>query len=155
MIKLAVDTIDRLDFQALSLWLSSEPFLTKGPLVEEFEAKFAEYMGTDYAVMVNSGSSANLLMLSALLCSGQLKKGDRVVIPAVCWATDLSPVMQLGLIPILCDVNLHNAAVCLKDLERVIKDHKPKVLMLVSILGMPPDMEEIVFLTRKYNVIFK
>lgn len=153
MIKLAVDTIDKKDTDALAAWLQTEPFLTKGSLVEEFESKFAAWMGTSYAVMVNSGSSANLLMLSALLCSGQLKRGDSVVIPAVCWATDLAPLMQLGLNPIICEVNLTNASVSLFDLEVIFQNKKPKALILVSILGMPPDMEEITFMCRKHNVI--
>jgi CDP-6-deoxy-D-xylo-4-hexulose-3-dehydrase len=153
MIKLAADTIDTDDFRALSTWLKGEPFLTKGPLVEEFEEQFAAWMGVKFAVMVNSGSSANLLMIQALLCSGQLKKGDKVVLPAVCWATDLAPLMQLGLIPVVCDVNLQNAAVLATDLETIFQKEAPKALLLVSILGMPPAMEEILFLTRKYNVI--
>jgi CDP-6-deoxy-D-xylo-4-hexulose-3-dehydrase len=153
MIKLAVDTIDKVDLLALSVWLQTNPFLTKGPLVEEFEQKFAAYMGTEYAVMVNSGSSANLLMIAALLYSGRLKKGDRVVIPAVCWATDLAPIMQLGLTPIVVDVNLQNASASIESLEAAFRDNDPKALLLVSILGMPPAMEEIVFLTRKYDVI--
>ena len=64
-------------------------------------------MGRKYSVFVNSGSSANLLMLSALKEGGYLKN-DKVVVPSVAWATDLSPVIQLGLDPILCDSNMED-----------------------------------------------
>lgn len=153
MIKLASDTIDNDDLSALTSWISTRPQLTKGKLVVEFEKKFAEYMGMSEAIFVNSGSSANLLLLSGLICQGVLRKGDKVIIPAICWATDISPVMQLGLEPVIVDVNMRNIGIDVAGMEEAFKKHKPKALLLVSVLGMPPDMEEIVYLCRKHDVI--
>lgn len=151
MIKLASDTIDYSDIVALSDWLLSHPRLTQGEKVKEFEAAFAAKMGTEYAVMVNSGSSANLLTIQALLSSDYLKKGDKVILPAVCWATDIAPVIQLGLEPVICDINLNNLAICTEELEMALKKHNPKVMILVSVLGLPPDMEDIAYLCKKYS----
>jgi CDP-4-dehydro-6-deoxyglucose reductase, E1 len=152
MIKLAVDTIDNSDLRALTDWISTRPQLTKGDLVIEFEKKIAGWIGVKEAVFVNSGSSANLLMLYGLMCSGLLKKGDKVVIPAICWATDIAPIIQLGLEPIVVDVNLRNVGADTKTLEEIFSKKKPAALLLVSVLGMAPDMEEIAYLCDKYKV---
>jgi CDP-4-dehydro-6-deoxyglucose reductase, E1 len=149
MIKLAVDTIDNSDLRALTDWISTRPQLTKGDLVIEFEKKIAGWLGVKEAVFVNSGSSANLLMLYGLMCSGLLKKGDKVVIPAICWATDIAPIIQLGLEPIVVDVNLRNVGADTKTLEEIFSKKKPAALLLVSVLGMAPDMEEIAYLCDK------
>lgn len=153
MIKLAQDTIDKQDIENLSGWLLTMPKLTQGELCALFEEKFAKKMGIDTCTFVNSGSSANLIALYGLIASGYLKKGDSVVIPALCWSTDIAPVVQLGLNPILCDINLRNLAVCPVELEKILSRDKPKVLMLVSVLGMPPDMEEIAYLCKKNDCL--
>ena len=75
--------------------------LTMANNVREFERAFATYVGAPFAVMCNSGSSANLLALAALtnhLRSKKLSVGDEVLIPAVCWSTSLWPIMQVGLV---------------------------------------------------------
>ncbi len=153
MIQLAKDTIDHDDMKALSGWLLTDPRLTKGELCEKFECDFAKKMGVNYAVFVNSGSSANLLALYGLMCSGKLSKGDKVIVPAVSWATDIAPVVQLGLEPVLCDINLRNLAICISELELILQKKKPKALLLVSVLGLPPDIEDIAYLCKKHDCI--
>ena len=100
MITLVKDTIDNKDIDRLVDWLKTYPRLTKGPVTLEFEEKFSKWLGRKYSVFCNSGSSANLLMLSALQQGGYLKN-NKVVVPSVAWATDLAPVIQLGLDPTL------------------------------------------------------
>lgn len=153
MISLVGDTIDREDIDALAEWLKTYPRLTKGALTVEYEQKFSNWLGTKYSTFVNSGSSANLLMLSTLMEAGKLKVGDRVIVPALSWATDLAPVMQLGLEPILCDCNLEDFSVNLNDLERLMKSEKPKALILVSALGLVPDMFRIVKLCEFHDCL--
>lgn len=150
-IKLVQDTIDNKDVDQLIEWLKTYPKLTKGPLTIELEEKFAKWIGTKYSVFVNSGSSANLLMLyivKHLLQGEQLK----VAVPSLCWATDLSPIIQLGMKPYLVDCNLDNLSVNLKHLEDIFKIRKPHVLLLVSVLGLAPDMDKIVELCKTYGV---
>ena len=144
MIKLVEDTIDNNDIDRLIEWLKTYPRLTKGPVTEQLEAKWAKESGTKYSVFCNSGSSANLLMLQVLLETGRLTQGDSVVVPGLAWATDLAPVIQLGLNPIVCDVNLQDLSADLEDLEDIFKSLKPKALILVSVLGLVPDMTELV-----------
>ena len=83
-------------------------WLTMGSEVQAFEHEWARWVGTDHAVMVNSGSSALLVMLSALVELGRLKRGDEVIVPAVGWSTSLFSIAQAGLTPVLVDVDLHS-----------------------------------------------
>jgi len=92
-------------------------------------------------------------MLYSLVESGKVNAGDKVVVPAVSWATDLAPVCQLGLTPILCDCNLHDLSADLNFLEDLMVKNRPKVLMLVSVLGLVPEMDKVVELCDKYGVI--
>lgn len=152
MIKLVQDTIDKNDIDQLIEWLKTYPRLTKGPLTIELEEKFAKWVGTKYSIFVNSGSSANLLMLYAIkeICKDRYIK---VVVPNLCWATDLSPVLQIGMEPILCDCNLDDLSVDLNHLEEIFQKENPSVLLLVSVLGLSPDMDKIIKLCKKYSVV--
>jgi CDP-6-deoxy-D-xylo-4-hexulose-3-dehydrase len=101
-IDLVQDTIDNQDIDQLISWLQTYPRLTKGNVTIDFEKKFANWIGSDHAVFVNSGSSANLLMIYALKYSNKLKN-NKICVPSLCWATDLAPVLQFDLEPVLID----------------------------------------------------
>jgi CDP-6-deoxy-D-xylo-4-hexulose-3-dehydrase len=152
MIKLAEDTIDNVDMDNLANWIKTYPRLTKGELTIQFEKKWSSYINSKYSTFVNSGSSANLLMLYALIESKKIKVGDKVIVPAVSWATDLAPVIQLGLIPVLCDCNLVDYSLDLQHLENLAKEHNPKVVLLVSVLGFVPDMNRIMSICNNHNM---
>ena len=153
MIKLVNDTIDNGDIDNLIEWLKTYPRLTKGNLTLELEEKWANWLGTKYSVFCNSGSSANLLMLWALVEAERIKRDAKIVVPSVAWATDLSPVIQLGMNPILCDINLEDLSIDLDHLEEIFKTTNPDVLMLVSVLGLVPDMDRIIKLCNQYGVL--
>tara|TARA_R110001632_G_scaffold127457_1_gene241213 strand:+ start:984 stop:2165 length:1182 start_codon:yes stop_codon:yes gene_type:complete len=153
MIKLVNDTIDNKDIDTLIEWLKTYPRLTKGQVTLEFEEKWSNWLGVENTVFCNSGSSANLLMLWALVEAGRVSRDCKVVVPSVAWATDLAPVIQLGMTPILCDSNLTDLSVDLDHLEQIFKETKPEVLLLVSVLGLVPDMRKILDLCSKYSVI--
>ena len=150
MITLVKDTIDNNDIDRLVDWLKTYPRLTKGSVTLKLERKYADWLGTEYAVFCNSGSSANLLMLSAII---EKYKSKKVVVPSVAWATDLAPVMQLGLKPLLCDCNMDDLSVDLNHLEEIFKTESPDALLLVSVLGLVPDMSDIVRLCEEYDVL--
>ena len=152
MITLVKDTIDNNDIDKLIDWLKTYPRLTKGPVTLELESKYSNWLGRKYSVFCNSGSSANLLMLSALQ-QGKYLKNNKIVVPSVAWATDLAPVMQLGLKPLLCDSNKRDLSADLTHLEKIFKDESPSALMFVSVLGLVPEMEKVVNLCEKYDVI--
>lgn len=153
MIRLVEDTIDHKDIGRLIEWLQTYPRLTKGPKTIEFEKAWAAWLGTQESVFVNSGSSANLVMLQVLLETGRIKKGDSVVVPALAWATDLSPVVQLGLKPVLCDCNLEDLSVDLDHLEKLALEDKSIVaIMFVSVLGLVPDMDRLLNICDTNNI---
>lgn len=151
-ITLVKDTIDKDDVDNLIKWLETYPRLTKGPKTIEFEEKWSEWIGCKYSVFVNSGSSANLLMLYALKVMGDLRN-QKVVVPALAWATDMAPVIQLGFDPLICDCNMDNLAVDVEQLESIFHHHAPAAMLLVSVLGLSPDIDKIVALCKKYGVI--
>ena len=153
MIRLVNDTINNLDIDKLIEWLGTYPRLTKGELTTQLEEKWSKWLGVKNTVFCNSGSSANLLMLWALVEAGRISRDSKIVVPSVAWATDLSPVIQLGMTPILCDSNLEDLSVDLDHLENIFKETKPEVLLLVSVLGLVPKMGMIKALCDKYNVI--
>ncbi len=152
MIRLAENTITQEELLALSQWIPTTPQLTKGPLVIEFEKKFAAYLGTKHCVLVNSGSSANLLMAYALL-EGDYLRNKKVVVPAISWITTLSPFMQFGFDVILCDSNNRNLGVDTKKLEEIFIKDNPALLIIVHVLAHLNDMDEIYRLCEKYDVV--
>lgn len=153
MIKLVSDTIDKNDINHLIEWLSQDeiPRLTKGDLTTQLEQKWANKMGTKYSVFVNSGSSAILLSLAAFLYSKKIQN-KKIVIPSLSWATDVSSPMLLGMEPIMCDCNLEDLSCDLNHLEQIFKTESPSSFILVSPLGLVPDMDKIMDLCEKYNV---
>lgn len=150
-ITLSSNSIPNEDLDKLADWIRTYPRLSSGPVVKEFEQKLADSVGAKYSVFVNSGSSANLLMLYTLKVMGRLKN-DKIVIPAIAWSTTLTPAMQLGMQPILCDCNLTDLSVDLDELEKIFKESKPACLMLVSVLGMTPNYHRIVDLCVEHEV---
>ena len=151
-IDLVKNTIDNEDIDSLIEWLKTYPRLTKGPATIEFEDAWSKWIGCKYSVFVNSGSSAILLMLCSLLELYKLRN-KKIVVPALCWSTDLAPVMQLGFEPILVDCNLSNLSVDIEALEKIFLSEKPAAMILVSVLGLCPQMDEIVELCKKHGVI--
>lgn len=153
MIKLVNDTINRDDINALIDWLSQDeiPRLTKGDLTVELEKKWAKLIGTKYSVYVNSGSSAILLSLAAFLYSNKIKN-KKVVVPSLSWATDVSSPMLLGMETIMCDCNLEDLSCDLNYLEEIFIKESPSAFILVSPLGLVPNMDKIVELCDKYDV---
>jgi CDP-6-deoxy-D-xylo-4-hexulose-3-dehydrase len=152
-INLVSDTIDKNDINHLIEWLSQDeiPRLTKGDLTIQLEQKWANKMGTKYSVFVNSGSSSILLSLAAYLYSKKIQN-KKIVIPSLSWATDVSSPMLLGMEPIMCDCNLEDLSCDLTHLEEIFKTESPSSFILVSPLGLVPDMDKIVNLCEKYNV---
>lgn len=130
--------------------------LTMGPQVKRFEQQFAAHCGAPHAVMVNSGSSANLLALAVLtnpLRREHLEPGDAVGVPAVCWSTSLWPLIQMGLVPVLLDVDPMTLNLALPSFKAAIKAHKLKGLMMVHVLGNSTDMGELLAICEQEKLV--
>jgi CDP-4-dehydro-6-deoxyglucose reductase, E1 len=154
MVKLVSDTIDKNDISALVEWLSQDeiPRLTKGPLTLELEEKWAKKIGTKYSVFVNSGSSSILLTLAALKYYNN-QKNNKIIVPGLSWATDVSSPMLLGYETYMCDCNLEDLSCDLNHLKKLFQEHNPSTFILVSPLGLVPNMDKIVLLCEQYDVI--
>ena len=129
----------------LDVWIS------QGPKVKQFEKEYAEYIGTKYGLGCNSGSSANLLALTALLQAGVLTPGDEVILPAATFTTVMSPILQTGLVPVFVDVEMETYNNDPAAIEKAITD-KTKLIMVVHSLGCPSNMEEIMRISEQYNI---
>lgn len=154
MIKLVSDTINKEDISRLVEWLSQEetPILTKNKVTLEFEQKWCDKIRIDNTCYVNSGSSAILLALAALKESGKLKN-NKVVAPALSWATDVSSPMLLGMDVELCDCNLTDLSIDINHFKKIVREQNPAVLILVSVLGLVPQMQEIVDICKENSII--
>ncbi len=148
---LAKETINQDDINALIEWLKTNPRLTMAELTKEFEQKWANYIGTKYAVFVNSGSSANLLMVNALIQSGRLKS-KKVIVPSVAWSTTISPCIQFGLEPIMVDADKKTFGIDLNQTEKLLKDGDIGAIIFVQVLGVPHYKKELLNLSKKYDV---
>ena len=151
-IDLVKDTIDLSDVKRLITWLETNPRLTKGDLTLEFEKKWSEWLGVKYSVFVNSGSSANLAAIYSLLLSGKLKN-NKIVVPAVSWVTTVTPTIQLGMEPIMCDCDIDNLGLDINHLKEIIKNNNPSVIILVHVLGIPNHMDEILKLCKENDIL--
>lgn len=129
--------------------------LTMSKKTLEFEKKFAKYFDSKFAVMTNSGSSANLLAAAAI-CNPQyknmLKNGDEIIIPSVCWSTSLWPFVLYGLKPRFVDIDINNLCISVESLKKNISK-KTKAIVLVNILGQSPAMTDFMKIVKKNNLI--
>ncbi len=136
--------------------LFKEGNLTSGRVTKEYEILLASYFGSKFAIAVNSGSSANLLMLAALLYSNDanysLCKGDEVLVPAVSWITTYSPILQLGLVPKIVDVDDKTFNISPDALKSSITS-KTKCVFAVNLLGEPCEFDEIIKICDDNNLL--
>ena len=138
---------------AIKVLLSGQ--ITMSENVSLFEKEFANYIGSKYAIMVNSGSSANLLAVSVIINKFRKHKielGSEILIPAVCWSTSLYPLIQCNLKPIFVDCDPITLNINLTDLETKITPNTRGIL-LVHILGNCTNMSKLMEIVEKYNLI--
>jgi len=128
--------------------------VTMGPEVKKFEEQYANLFGHKYAVSNNSGSSANLLAISALAnnqTKNNLNSGDEVIVPSLSWSTTIWPLIQHNLTPVFVDCDPKSFNFDLNKLEKAITS-KTKAIMLVHVYGNPCDMDGIIEIANKYNL---
>ncbi len=128
--------------------------LTMSKKTMEFEKKFSQFIKSNYCLMVNSGSSANLLAFFALinpLKKNKLKVGDECLIPALCWSTSLWPIVQSGLVPKFIDVDLKTFSPNLDIIKKNVTK-KTKAIMLINVLGNCSEIDKIKQFARKKKI---
>lgn len=141
------------------VWEAIESLLTgqvtMGSKVRRFEDMFAHYIGVKHAIMVNSGSSANLLALSVLTNpagNDPLRPGDEVITPAVTWATTVWPISMLGLIPVLVDIDLETFNLDANAVREAVGP-KTRAIMPVHLLGNACPMDEIMSIANEHDLL--
>ena len=137
----------------LCKFIMESPQLSIGRQCRKFEEKFAKWQERKYCVMVNSGSSANLAIVQALLNLGKLKKGDYVGFSAVTWSTNVMPLIQLGLNAVPVDVEIDSLNVSSKKLLSIIKKTPIKMFFLTNLLGFCDDIDEIKKICEERNIL--
>lgn len=152
---LATSSWGQEEIDAMQTVIASGRF-TMGPKVELCEQRFAEFTGSRYCVMVNSGSSANLLMVAALRYTTnprlQLQQGDEVIIPAVSWSTTYAPLHQHGLSMRFVDIDLDTLNYDLDALEAAITE-RTRAIMAVNLLGNPLDFDRLQQIIGTRNIV--
>ena len=129
--------------------------ITMASHTKNFEIDFAKKIGAKYALMVNSGSSANLLATFAagnLMRKNRLKRGDEVLVPALCWSTSVWPLVQFGLKIKFVDIDINTLNINLTSLKKKITK-KTKAIMLINVLGISADLFEISKIAKKKKLI--
>ena len=150
---LASSTWDEDEKAAMQKVIDSNNF-TMGSEVQAFENRFAEYHNVRHAIMVNSGSSANLLLLNAtmFLNSGALAKGDSIIVPTVSWSTTYFPIHQLGMRLIFVDVDPGTLNIDVDLIEKAITP-TTKAIFAVNLLGNPADWIRLREIALKHDLI--
>lgn len=142
------------EIQAIHDVIASDRF-TMGDKVKTFEQEFARYMGMNYAVMVTSGSSANLVSIAALCHKQQrpLQRGDEVIVPAISWATTYYPLQQYGLKLRFVDVDPLTLNMDVSQLEQALSP-KTRMVVGVSILGNPAPLDTLRAFCDQHDLYF-
>ena len=135
-------------------FISKAEKLSMGNEVLKWEENFAKWQNRTYSVAVNSGSSANLVLIQSLLNIGKLKKGDKVAFSCVTWSTNVMPLIQLGLVPIPVDVELTTLNISSKKLEYTLTKHPDiKCLFITNLLGFCDDLDVIANICLDKDII--
>lgn len=150
---LANTTWDQAELLTMSEVIAAETY-TMGKRVEEFESLFATYIGSRYCLMVNSGSSANLLMIAALryVKNHSLQPGDEIIVPSVSWATTYFPLYQYQLKLVFVDIDIRTLNYDLNALASAVTD-RTRAILAVNLLGNPNDFKQLYSIIDGRNII--
>jgi CDP-6-deoxy-D-xylo-4-hexulose-3-dehydrase len=133
------ETITFMDRLKMAHFALTTNKFTNGPMVKKFEQEWSDWLGCKHSLYVSSGSTANLLLVAAVKELYGLQDGDKVLLPACTWVTNVSPIIQLGLEPVFCDINLDNFSFDLQEAELLSKKHDIKLIFVTHLLGFAGD----------------
>ena len=136
------NTLSFFDRAKLAKFILTSDKFTQGEEVEEFENKWSEWLGCKHSLFVTSGSTANFLLVSAIIDKFNLQKGDKVLLPSCTWVTNINPIFQLGLTPIFCDITFEDYSFDLENLKRISEKHPDiKMVFVTHLLGIPANVD--------------
>jgi CDP-4-dehydro-6-deoxyglucose reductase, E1 len=140
------------DLDILVCFIQETSRFTQFKKVREFEEQYAQWQGCKYCVFVNSGSSANLLLVNALKEIHGWRDGDEVIVPAVTWSTNISPILHNGLKPVFVDVNLHDFSFDYEYIEECISK-RTRAIFITHLIGFPSNISQIKETIGKRNIL--
>lgn len=149
--KLCDNPWDNEEIEAIQSVIDSGMY-TMGKNVFEFEKQFAAKVGSKYAVMVSSGSAANLLAVASMVYSGKLERGSEVIVPAVSWSTTYAPLEQYGMKLVFVDIDKDTLNIDTEALRKAVSD-KTKMIFLVNLLGNANKFDEVYEICRDKDII--
>lgn len=149
---MARDSWGKEEIDAINRVIKSNRF-SMGQEVARFESAVCDYFGSRYSVMVNSGSSANLVMLTAakILRNHKWPDAPEIIVPAVSWSTTFTPLYYLGIRPVFVDINPKTLCIDPESVKRVISD-KTVAIFAVNILGQPSELEVLSQMAAEYDL---
>ena len=151
MWKLQENALSKNDLKALSNYIFTSPRLTQGKEVEKFEKLFSNWNKSKYSIFVNSGSSANLLIVSTAKELYKWNNDDEIIVPSLTWPTTVNPVIQLGLKPVFIDTNFEDLSIDYKELKKKV-NKKTRAIFLAHILGFPSNIRKIKKINKEKNI---
>ena len=138
------ETITLKDRLKMAAFILTSSRLTNGPKVRQFENEWSSWLGVKHSLYVSSGSTANTLLVSSVKELYGLKDGDKVLVPACTWVTNICPIIQAGLEPIFCDINLKNYSFDEEELKYVAEQHPDiKAVFITHLIGLSSDVEKV------------
>ena len=143
------DNVSPTDRQVLSDFILSGERLTNGPKVKEFERIWSEWLGVKHSVMVNSGASANYISIAMVK---ELKGIGEVIVPPLGWVSDLASIAQLGMTPVIVDIDMKNLAITTENIKNAITPDT-KAIVLIHCLGFNGISDEIIQIAKDNNIL--
>jgi CDP-6-deoxy-D-xylo-4-hexulose-3-dehydrase len=148
------ETITLGDRLKLARFVLTTKKFTSGEKLKQFESQWSQWLGCKHSLYVSSGSTANFLLVAAIIEMYKLQPGDKVLVPACTWVTNVGPIIQLGLVPIFCDVNIKNFSFDLDEAKKIAKKHKDiKMIFVTHLLGFSGQNDELKKIFPKALVI--
>ena len=151
MWKLQENALTKKDLKSLSNYILKTKKLTQGDEVKKFEKKFSKWNKSKYSVLVNSGSSANLLIINVAKELYGWKNGDEIIVPSLTWPTTVNPVFQSNLKPVFIDTNFEDLSLDYEELKKKI-NNKTRAIFLAHILGFPANIKKIKSIIKGKNI---
>jgi CDP-4-dehydro-6-deoxyglucose reductase, E1 len=140
--KLQSDVINTTYRKKISEFVLNTRRFTQGEAILEFEKNFSNWMGAEYSLFVSSGSTANFLLIDSMKEKYNWNDMSEIIVPAVTWTTNVSPIIQLGMKPVFCDINLDDMSFDYNMLATLISKNT-KAIFLTHLIGLPANIEKI------------
>ena len=142
MWNLQENALSKKELKDLSKYILKTPKLTQGKEVKKFESDFSKWNKSKYSILVNSGSSANLIIINAAKEFYKWRNSDEIIVPSLTWPTTVNPVFQANLKPIFIDTNFEDLSFDYEELKKKI-NNKTRAIFIAHILGFPANIKKI------------